>query len=483
MKSAKSAKKESESTIVAFPAPRQRRGSAELAFLPAALEIVETPPSPTGRLIGGTIIALFCAALAWSILGKVDIVASASGKVIPDGRSKIIQPFETGVVRAIHVQDGQQVKTGDVLIELNSTMNGAEREHIRSDLVAAELDVARLRAALSDADDPLTEFHPPAAASPNLVAMQRQFLLNQVNEHRAKINSLRSQEAQKKAERETISATIEKLRATIPVVQERVDIRATLMAKELVSKMTYLETLQQLVEQQRDLAVQQSRYIEADAALSAMIENGKAADAEFHHTALDDLAKAEQKVAGLSQDLVKASERTDLQLLTAPIDGMVQQLAVHTVGGVVTPAQSLLVIVPTDNHLEVEAMIANQDVGFVQVGQAASIKIDTFNYTRYGLLHGIVRSVSLDAISRDKQEKPSDPNQGTQNATANTSNQDLVFAARVSLDSTQMDIDGKIVKLTPGMGVNVEIKTGSRRVIQYLLSPLLRYRHESFQER
>jgi hemolysin D len=242
-----------------------RRDKDELAFLPAALEVVETPPSPMGRAIGLTIIVLFCLALAWASFGKIDIVASAPGKIIPSGRTKVIQPFETGVVRAIHVRDGESVKAGQVLIELDTTMNEAERNHLRSDLVSAQLDAARLRAALSDSADPVAEFHPPAAASPGPVAVQRQFLISQTAERQAKLAALDRQRAQKEAECATIAATIAKLDATIPLLQQRVDIRKGLSDKELVSKITFLETLQQLVDQQQDRNVQKSRYHEAEA--------------------------------------------------------------------------------------------------------------------------------------------------------------------------------------------------------------------------
>src|SRR3977135_3393071 len=196
-----------------------------MVFLPAALEIVEAPPSPIGRAIGLTLIALFCLALAWAAFGHIDIVASATGKVIPSGRTKVVQPFETGVVRAIHVRDGQAVKSGDVLIELDPTMNDAERDHLRSDLVAAQLDVARLSAALSEGPDPVANFGPPEGASPALVAMQRRFLISQVAENRAKLAALDRQRAQKEAERATTAATIAKLDATIPLLAENVDRR------------------------------------------------------------------------------------------------------------------------------------------------------------------------------------------------------------------------------------------------------------------
>ena len=162
-----------------------------------------------------------------------------------------------------------------------------------------------------------------------------------------------------------------------------------------------METLQLLTENEKDLAIQKSRFAEADAALAAIIETRAQAVGEFHRTLFGDLAEAERKAGGLADDLAKAQQRTKLQLLTAPVDGVVQQLSVHTVGGVVTPAQQLAVIVPADAVLEVEAMVSNRDIGFVHPGQDAQIKVDTFNFTRYGLLHGRVVSVSPDAIVRE----------------------------------------------------------------------------------
>jgi len=484
MKSAKAAI-EAKKKVFSFPGARDRGEKHELAFLPAALEIVETPPSPIGRSIGATIIALFCLALIWASFGHVDIVASAPGKIVPSGRVKLIQPFETGVVRAIHIHDGQSVKAGDVLIELDPTMTTAEGEHIKNDLVAAQLDIARLRAALSDGDNPQREFHPPAGASPALVNMQREFLARQIEEHRAKIASLDRQRAQKEAERATTAATIEKLGASSPLIQQRVDIRKYLADKELGSRLTYLETLQQLTENEKDLVVQQSRMQEADAAIAAITESRAQADAEFHRTLFGELAEAERKAGGLADDLAKAEQRTKLQLLTAPVDGVVQQLSVHTIGGVVTPGQQLAVVVPADAVLEVEAMVSNRDIGFVHPGQDAQIKVDTFNFTRYGLLHGRVVSVSPDAMVRETpQDKNNyDKTRGAESESSEPKGQEFVYSARISLDRTQIQVDGVVTNLSPGMAVTVEIGTGSRAVISYLLSPLLRYQHESMHER
>jgi len=270
----------------------------------------------------------------------------------------------------------------------------------------------------------------------------------------------------------------------IPILQERVDIRKYLMERETGSKVIYLENLSQLVEQQKELGVQQSHLHEAEAALAAIIETRAQAAAEYRRTRLGELATAEAKAAGLAQDVVKASEKSRLQILRAPVDGTVQQLAIHTVGGVVTPAQALLEVVPLDSRLEIEAMVPNHDVGFVRAGQEAEVKIDTFSFTKYGLLHGTVLNVSKDAI--DQRKPPTDPANNTKSNTDSASEpqgHELVYAAHVSLDRTAMEIDGNDVPLSPGMAVTVEIKTGAQRVITYLMSPLLRFKQEALHER
>ncbi|NEV00175.1 HlyD family type I secretion periplasmic adaptor subunit [Bradyrhizobium uaiense] len=467
--------------IVPFPRRELRRREHELAFLPAALEIAESPPSPIGRAIGASIIAMFCIALLWATLGSVDIVATATGKIVPGGRTKLIQPFETGVVRAIKVRDGQSVKAGDVLIELDPTMTEADQERQKSDLLAAELDAARLRAAL--APDPLAAFRAPQNASAAEIEMHRQFLISERAEQNAKLSEIERQQGQKEAERETTSASVAKLEATIPVLQERVDIRKGLVEKALASKVVYLSEYQELVAMQQDLVLQKSRLREADAAIALLKETKEKAAAEYRRATYDALAKAEQKAASAAQEVVKADRRTKLQRLTAPVDGVVQQLAVHTVGGVVTPAQALAVVVPSESQLEIEAMLSNRDIGFVHPGQAAEIKIDTFNFTRYGLLHGDVLSVSTDAITRDRTQGANDRSSGATMSSSEPKGQELEYAARVSLDQTHMQVEDKLVKLGPGMAVTVEIKTGTRRIISYLLSPLARYKQEALRER
>ena len=312
--------------------------------------------------------------------------------------------------------------------------------------MGSQLEAARLHAALAK-DDPLDAFKPPADASRPMIEMQRRLLASQVAAQKAKLASTDGQIAQKEAERATIKASIDKLKATIQPLQERVDIRRIMFSKELGSKLIYLQELQDLVGQQKEVLVQESRLSESDSAIAALQETRSKTVAEYEHGLLDDLAKADQKAAGLAQDVIKAEQRTSLQKLTAPLDGVVQQLAVHTIGGVGTPAQQLMVIVPGESRLEIDAMISNRNVGFVEVGQEAAIKVDTFNFTRYGLLHGTVLTVSNDAIQRDRpQDKQPDKPQAAEAGSSEPKGQELVYAARVSLDHARMQVEDK----TPG---------------------------------
>jgi hemolysin D len=478
---------ESGARVLWFPGRRATRESHELEFLPAALEIVETPPSPAGRAIAATVILFFATAIGWASFSHIDIIASAIGKIVPTGRVKVIQPFDTGVVRALHVHDGDLVNAGDVLVELDPTIDAAEAGRIRQQLLASELEASRLRALMGGSGDPLTAFVPPEGASSVQINVQRTLLSNQLQEIQAKLANLDGQIVQSQASRAGSAAQVEKLRLSIPLLKQRVAIFKELFDRGWGQKPQYLELAQDLIEHQQDLEAQNQKVAETTAAIGALREQRNQAQAEFRRTNLADLADAEQKAAAFRAQLGGAQQRQRLQTLTAPVDGTAQQTAVHTIGGVVTPAQQLMVIVPADSHLEIEAMVPNKDIGFIHEGQQADIKIDTFNFTRYGLVHGQVLSVSQDAIVRQNasgdQRNPAAPKGNTDDSSSEPKGQELVYAARVSLDRAQMQIDDRLVNLTPGMAVTVEIKTGTRRVIEYLLSPLLRYRQDALKER
>jgi hemolysin D len=428
-------------------------------FLPAVLEVQHAPPSPIGRAIGWTIMAVFVSAVVWAIFGHLDMVAVAQGKIIPSGYSKVIQPLESGVIAAIHVRDGQFVKRGDPLIDLNTTVNDADQERIINEHRAAKIDALRLRVLIAGGN----AFAPPDDVNPQYVALQQQRLRDQFAEFNAKVEAAKQIIDQRKAALEGTKENIRRLKATVPIEKERAATYKKLLEDQYVSKMDYLQFEQQRIDREQELAGQKQKLIQDSAALSEAEKNYRALVSEFQRTRQTELSEAEMRAASLSQEVVKAGQRTDFQKLASPIDGVVQQLAVHTVGGVVTPAQQLLVVVPQESPVEVEAWLENKDIGFVNVGQPVQIKVETFPFTIYGVIDGTVVTVSNDAIQQEKGG--------------------LVYSTRVSMARGTMQVEEKTVNLTPGMAVSVEVKTGTRRAIEYFLSPLLKSAHESIRER
>lgn len=464
---------------------RRQRDARE--FLPAALEIVETPASPAGRMIGLTIILFFALAIGWATFGHIDIIATATGKVVPTGRTKTIQPLETGIVSAIHVHDGDRVTAGQVLVELDRTVTQAERKRVGQDLIASLLDVARLSGLRSSFNDLAAphDFDEPAGASEVEIARARSAMLAQAAEQQAKLASVVQQIDQKRAEAQSVTAAIAKIDGTLPLLEETLTIRKKAMDIQYGNRIAWIDAQSRLLDQQNERIVQERKLVEIEAARRALEQQLAQTKSGFERQVLSDLSDAQKKADEFRQDAVKAQQKTDEQLLRSPIDGTIQQLAIHTVGGVVSPAQQLMMIVPRGSSIEVEAMISNRDIGFVDAGQDAEIKIDTFNFTRYGLLHGKVISVSRDAIVKDK---PPDRNgaakqSGALSESSEPAGQELLYTARVSLEGAQMQVEDKMVNLAPGMAVTVEIKTGQRRIIEYVMSPLLRYKQESLRER
>lgn len=428
-------------------------------FLPAVLEIQDAPPSPIGRALAGTLMLVFMAGIIWSSVGKIDIMAIAQGKTIPSGYSKIVQPLDSGVITAIHIRDGQEVKKGDVLIELDPTQSGADRTRAANEYHATQLDAARLRALLTGRD----QFEAPVDTDPKLVAGQQQMLRDQFAEYRARSEAAQHLIGQRKAAIQVTKENVDRLAATVPIEEQRAQAYRKLLKDKYVSEMDYLQFEQQRIDKKQELAGQRHQLNQTLAALSEAEKNYQVLMSEFKKTRQAELSEAETKAASLAQDLVKASQKTGLQRLASPIDGVVQQLAVHTVGGVVTPAQQLLVVVPKEHQLEVEAWVENKDIGFVKKDQPVEIKVESFPFTIYGIIQGKVVSVSDDAVPQEKVG--------------------LIYAARVSMDRSTMQVEGRDVRLSPGMGVTAEIKTGQRRLIEFFLSPLLKSVQESARER
>ncbi|HEY7129864.1 MAG TPA: HlyD family type I secretion periplasmic adaptor subunit [Nitrospira sp.] len=428
-------------------------------FLPAVLEIQQAPPSPIGRAISWTIIAACTAGIVWATFGWVDIVATAQGKIIASGYSKVIQPYETGVIASIHVIDGQVVARGEVLIELDPTQNRADRERASNEYRAAKVDAARLRALIAGT----SPFDEPSDGDRRYVALQQQLLRDQLTEYQARVGAAEALIAQRRAALEETKENIRRLETTLPMETERAETFKRLLEQEAASKLDFLQAEEQRIDKAQELAGQRKKLVQDAAALSEAQHNHRVTVNEFQQTKQAELSTIQTKEASLMQEVIKAGQKAELQRLVAPVDGVVQQLAMHTVGGIVTPAQQLLVVVPQDHPVEAEAQVENKDVGFVREGQPVEIKVETFPFTLYGTIPGRVLAVSDDAAPIEKVG--------------------LVYPTRVSMDRSTIHVDGKEVNLSAGMAVTVEIKTGKRRLIQYLLSPLLKSLKESLRER
>lgn len=436
----------------------------ETEFLPAALALQDTPPPALPRAILWTIIAAAVCGVAWACIGEIDVVATAQGRIVPSDRSKTVQAAETAVVKAIHVADGVRVQAGDVLIELDATTPAADVARIANEQLNARLQAAREQVFVAAIGTGRAPALPRIeAASKARQAAEQRLLDGQYAELAAKRARIDAEADRREAELRATNAVIAKLSLTAPIARKRADDLKKLVESSFVSQHGYLEREQAAIEQEGELATQHARAEEIRAALREAQEQRQALLAEARRAALDRLSEAERLVAVHTQELVKAEHRTRLTRLAAPVDGTVQQLAVHTVGGVVTPAQPLMIVVPFDHPLEVEAFIENKDIGFVDAGQDAEVKIETFPYTKYGMLRGTVLHVSRDAV-QDEQRG-------------------LIYAARLRLERDNVRVGERDVMLAPGMAVTAEIRTGARRVIEFFLSPLLQYRHESLRER
>ena len=435
----------------------------ELAFLPASLELVETPVHPVPRWTMVITSLLVVIGLGIAFLGKLEIVATAKGKLLPNARVKMIQPALTGVVRRILVQDGQRVAAGDLLVELDPSQAAADSTKAHSARIANAIAAARSSALLdAQAHGHLGTVATAAGADAQDQQEAQRYAEGVFHEYQDKAASAQADLVRREAELEGTRHQIEKLRDTAPLARQQANDYKALIDRKYVTHTEYLDKEQNALQQEHELAVQLSHSQELAAAIVAQRATVAGIASQFRREQLDALDKASQQLTQGREDETKAQVRQELMTLKAPVSGTVQQLTVHTVGGVVTTAQSLMEIVP-DDVMEVEATLENKDVGFVQAGQAAVVKVEAFPYTRYGYLHGTVKSVSNDA-TQDKR-------------------QGLVFVTHIQIPTNRMQINGQWVNLTPGMAVTAEITTGKRSAASYFLDPFMQTTQESLRER
>lgn len=432
----------------------------EHEFLPAALEIQETPPSPLGRLITWVIMLFFMVAVIWALIGKVDIVVTAPGRLITSGHVKIIQPLDSGIIKNIYVTEGQHVREGDILVELKPDSVMADERRLEGELITLSQDLQRAETILSWTK----QKKPDLSQLPDdLDLIQEQLLLSQWHQHQSQISTLKHKQNKYHSDQASIEQQVKKYESLLPILTKRAKKTRMLSQKQLIQEDQYLEIEQQRLTIYHDHKASQQRFQELQATIAEVDSQIEQVKKAFKNEILTQLQQVKRQHQSLTQEMIKATASRQARTLRAPVSGVVQQLVIHTQGGVVTSAQQLMVIVPSNSQLEVEAMVANKDIGFVKENQQVEIKVDAFPFTKYGVIDGKLDNLSNDAIA-DKQLG-------------------LIYKAQVSMQDSTIQVENKSVNLSPGMTVAVEIKTGKRQLIEYFLAPLLRYQKESIRER
>lgn len=439
----------------------RKRTREELEFLPANLEILETPPSPSARWTAWLIMLFFALAIGWSIWGRIDTVATAEGMLVTKDRVKVIQPLESSIVRAIHVHDGQFVKQGELLIELDPTETQANVESLKYDLQKARLEAAAAASIL--AMTPSIDFEAPEGSETAMSEATRLQMMGEWEKHRAELASIDADIEDLKAQITGFELEQKKLSDTLPIVEERLKTQDDLLEKGLARKPEMLQLKQAVIEMKSGIENSKTLQLQGQARLESRMKKREEAIALFRAQHLEKRTEALRKIATIEQQSLKEDRRGQDRKLRAPVDGTVFGLQMYTVGGVVTTKDVIMRIAPAGSDLEAEVTVLNRDIGFVEAGQDVEIKLETFPFTRYGLVPGVVKQVGRDAISDEKKG--------------------LVYKAEVSLKAHNILVGDKWVPLAPGMVMQAEIKTGDRSVISYFLSPFLRYRDEALRER
>lgn len=430
-------------------------------FLPAALEVLETPPRPAARLVALAICTFAVIALIWSIVGFIDTVAVAQGQVVPSERVKVIQPLENGLIRKIHVKDGDAVRAGDPLVTLDPTDSQSGVDELRAEMLKARLDAATTAARLTD--NPEKELAIPEGATGALMEASISEMRSAIERHNAQLLAVEAELNEQRAVLADFENQRKKLRATLPMVESRLADLNYLADRQLARRTDLLQARTQRIDMTSQILSAESGIEQSQARITARERRRAEIVANYRSEALQKRSEALRQIASFEQRLVREEQRNRNRVMKAPIDGTVIGQAVFTESGVVTTKDTLMRIVPANSTLVVEALVLNKDIGFVAEGQRVEVKLETFPFTRYGLVHGKVIQLWRDAIQDEKRG--------------------LVYKAEIALDEHRIRVGSAWQPITPGMSVQAEIQTGKRRAIDYFLSPLLRYRDESLKER
>jgi len=435
----------------------------DAAFLPAALEVIERPVSPTARLTGRVLAAGVATLALWLTFGKTEIVAAATGQIVPVGQVQLVQPAETGVVRRILVHDGDHVVKGQPLVLLDPTMSAAEAMQAAKAYETAAFDAARARAVIDALNGLPLRLQVPAGSDPATVAAQQDLARARLADARASIATAAAGGAVARADIDAARSEVARLNRSLPLLDQQIAANEQLLANGYVSRLRVLDMRRQRISESgaRDAALVAIRRAAATAG-SAAATAGKAR-ADVRAGLYDELVKAEGDMRLRQEEMNKARARSGFQALRAPVTGTVGQLSLHTEGGVVEAAKPIMTVVPSDGKLIAEVKLLNRDAGFVQPGQPAQVKLEAFPFSRYGTVPGRVVSISPDAVPDEKLGP--------------------VYVVRVSLDHSAIDRGDHPVALTPGMTATADIVTGRRTYLSYLTSPVAEASGAALRER
>lgn len=457
------------------PASHWRRQLTDvdpLDFSPGLLRIQAQPPTPFARMVLYGLLVLFAALLVWAAFGKLDVVASAEGKLLPQSYLKIVQPSEQGIIREILVAEGQAVKAGQVLMRMDTTLSDADGKEIQTDFLSKKIALRRIDAELSG--QPLARL-----PSEDPVLFQKAF--NQYTINRTALNSALSEEraVQEKAKNELDSAhaTHSKISETLPHYRAQDQAYRELVKDGYVSQLSATDKTRERIEKEQDLHAQTHLIEAARASLQQSRERYDKLTADYRRQLQVERVDISDKLEKLEQEHAKQQYRAQLHELKASQDGIVKDLATHTVGTVISPGTILMTLVPHNEILRAEVWVGNQDVGFIHTGEPVKIKFAAYQFQKYGMVEGQVSHLSADA-SDNNQQNAAPPQNGKSNATP-----PFTYRALIDLKAQKLIADGVQHKLTPGMQVTAEIHLGTRSILEYLLSPVLGAFQEAARER
>lgn len=433
----------------------------EAEFLPPVLEIMETPPSPTLRWTYWLIILFLALASLWAYVGTIDIVVVARGKMVPDGQLKVVQAADAGRVAEISVKNGDLVAAGDHLLALDREDQSGNLEALERALAQHRADELMHAALLTS--DPAAAFDGQAIAEPELRRATQQLLIERYASHQSELRQLGEAQQSLRSEQSTVRIQMAQLEQTIPLLKQQMLSSGTLGDEGNTSQSAILQLRSDFVAKQAEQEAAKERLNQIERQIAQVGAQRDALVGQFRAGAAEAQRLASSQIAQLEFDIREQERLAARKILSAPVAGYVHDLEVHTVGAVVTAGQQLLSIIPTDLPLIAEIAIENKDIGFASEGDPAELKLDAFPFTRYGVLQG-----TLTSIGRSTEE---------------VDGQGAVFKATVELSQQEMTAGETTVPLTPGMTLSADIKTGERRIAEYFLSPLLRYRDEVLRER